>query len=141
VKRLSALTFAAAASAAVAVLIVAALYLNGSPENPQAAQGDERRVRELNTLRDSIAVRHHAGDRLPESLQEFVKTPPFTGLRTTDPETGTPYDYRIVDPDTFELCAVFATSTETRSPGSTADPWRHRSGRFCYTVEVKPSPG
>ena len=109
----------------------------GSPGQIRAARLDEQRVANLQALSDAIAGDRQRGDPLPANLAELVKRPTHSYVRILDPETAKPYDYQIVDPDHFELCAQFATTAkDPERPASQLA--NHASGRVCITTEAKP---
>ncbi len=54
----------------------------------------------------------------------------------TDPLTGRPYEYRILGPSAYELCAEFERNTEEDNPRP-ADFWSHGPGRQCFQLEAK----
>jgi hypothetical protein len=74
---------------------------------------------------------------LPASLEDITKegawpTPPV------DPETGAPYDYRVITEKRYELCATFSRAAEGDPPTWTTDQfWAHTAGRQCFGVDVK----
>jgi hypothetical protein len=100
---------------------------------------DQQRVQELASLSTTISGRHQAGDPLPTTLQDIVKQPQWSYVRIEDPETRAPYEYNVKGPDQFEVCAVFATSTEG-SPLVTNPTWQHPVGHHCFDFTVKPRP-
>lgn len=123
--------FALCASFVVGAAVIAAFLVIGSPEHIRATRLDDDRVTDLQALIDAIGEDRRHGDPLPESLAQLVNRPTHSYLRTLDPETKQPYDYRVLDPDRFELCAQFATAT--KDPDRPASLLRnHGSGRQCF---------
>lgn len=130
------LLFIAGAIILVVLAAVAGFYLIGSPAHIRAVKLDERRVEELKRLDNAINNIRRAGNALPASLDDVVRMPAWDHLRIADPGTGAPYEYRAISPDEFELCAIFALSTDNL-PGEPSAVWRHPSGRHCFSLNAK----
>ena len=129
--------FTICASLLVAAAVIAAFLVIGSPAQIRAARLDGQRVTSMQAVIDAIAGDHQRGDPLPDSLAQLVNRPAHSYVRILDPETRQPYDYRVLDPDHFELCAHFATAaTDPDRPASQLA--NHASGRVCVTTEAKP---
>jgi hypothetical protein len=45
---------------------------------------------------------------LPQALEQVAQQARNVKVSLHDPQTGDPYDYRVIDERHFELCAVFA---------------------------------
>jgi hypothetical protein len=67
----------------------------------------------------------------------------------TDPQSSAPYEYRIIDDQSYELCAVFTTDNrdeeeqnlgyyEARGPYGTR--YLHGAERACFTQNVRELP-
>jgi hypothetical protein len=119
----------------VAVVVVAALRVVGSPGEARLQRLDEQRIADLREI--SAAVMDYydrQGKRLPSSLEVIASTPNQT-VTTRDPETRAAYEYRVVAPNAYDVCAVFAR-------GSTSDAdrnnpfWAHAAGAHCFRVTV-----
>jgi hypothetical protein len=117
------------AIAVVAGAVVAGLRLAGSPSQERELLLDDVRVRNLAEIGRAVDLVHSRTGQLPSGLQSVG---PDTGveLALTDPATGAPYDYRVLDGDAFELCATFQRDSGSRAP----DFWRHRVGRQCFRL-------
>jgi len=135
---MSSVIFVACASALVIAAIGIALFVIGSPEQIRASRMDQRRVQDLTSLSATISNRHQTGDPLPATLQDVIKEARWSSLAIEDPETRAPYGYNVKGPDEFEVCAVFATSTEDPQLGSPS--WRHPTGLHCFDFTVKSRP-
>jgi type II secretory pathway pseudopilin PulG len=129
--------FALGGSLAVGVAVVAAFLVIGSPAQIRATRLDGQRVTNLQALIDAIAEDRRRGDPLPDSLAQLINRPTHSYMRILDPETRQPYDYRVLDPDRFELCAQFATvAKDPDRPDSLLR--NHGSGHQCIVSEAKP---
>lgn len=125
--------FLIAAGIAVAASIVAAIAVIGAPSHQRAKRFDERRVHDLTVLHNAIERHGRSEQRLPNTLAE-LRRPDGNAFDRTDPQTGQPYDYRVLDARRYELCATFATERTTRDASeSHLDEWLHPAGRHCFT--------
>ena len=124
-----------ALSVVVLAVIVAAVLLLDSPAQARLARLDERRMSDLREVANLIDVYWTREGQLPASLSELADdVGHFAEL--VDPETGDSYEYRVVDEDSYELCATFATE----DVASDRDPyfqglWQRRIGRQCFTLK------
>ncbi len=86
-------------------------------------------------MRGPIAVHHPSPRghlRLPDSLGELVADP-RAQVSIEDPDTEQEYEYRILDEDSYELCAVFALASITNNRARDAF-WLHDAGRHCFSL-------
>src|SRR3989338_3226154 len=144
----------------VAVVILAVLWgfaVIGSPFQQRDKRFDERRVQDLSMVQNYITNYWQNKEKLPANLDNLED--PLLGIVIpTDPEIGEPYEYRVVDSLTFELCATFTTPGEgpVRSrvsvesgDGPSAVPqiypprsqdynWQHGVGRICFIRTIDP---
>jgi hypothetical protein len=122
------------------VVVVVAVALGfgalGSPALQRDIRMDERRERDLSALVHRVR-RHHRLERvLPADLATLSAQPGST-LATADPVTGVPYEYLVVAPDRFRLCAVFATDTAAEPRrGPRIVGYAHGRGRHCFDERV-----
>lgn len=115
---------------AIAV-VVAGLMSIDSPGEARLRRLDEQRIRDLREISRAVALSWTLNEELPDSLAELTDVGGVTEL-PNDPESGAPYDYRVIDSARYELCAEFARGTE-RGTGAPADDfWSHRDGRYCF---------
>ncbi|MCL5986776.1 MAG: DUF5671 domain-containing protein [Actinobacteria bacterium] len=143
-------TIAWITSAVVLISITGGFFITGTPAHQRQVRLDERRVNDLQMIQNEIVNYWTQKGELPESLNDLENS--ITGFKPPkDPETNAPYEYRIIDPLTFELCAVFETSTShviqsfKGIPESVApyyDPyqqnWNHDEGLVCFTRKIDP---
>ena len=125
----------------VVVCIGYAIYLFGTPGEQRSIQSDRQRVSDLTNITYNVDGFWELNGELPAGFEDM------SGARYSidsihDPETGVPYEYRVVDgiEGTYELCAVFQTDTTERgerSPRFSDDPWGHGAGRTCFLLEVR----
>lgn len=124
--------FALVASIAVALVVVAGLYLGGAPSEQRLFRYDERRVNDLRSLSGSISRRWNNTGSLPGSLDELVDGQMMRRV-PLDPETGASYVYEITSDNVYSLCAVFARPTLNPVPD---DFWIHHAGYQCFEVTL-----
>lgn len=116
----------------VSVLTLASVgtgfYLVGTPGYQRNKKADERLTYDLQSLeRDVISYKTDKGS-LPAKLEDLEGT---GYLYLSDP-TRKSYEYRVLSPTQFELCATFKTATDKddRLKGYGYD---HKAGRSCFT--------
>lgn len=123
----------------VAVAVIFGLVLIGSPAKERARRMDEKRVRDLSV--NSMAVDRYwrlHNQKLPSSLNALSNQPGMV-IRLRDPETGRPYEYRILSNDKYELCAVFRYNTAQEQQAYFNSSWAHGAGKQCFQRKVRGS--
>jgi len=130
------------AGIATLAVLIAGLFAVGTPGEERLRKLDQVRLDDLIQIQSEISayVRDHG--TLPASLDVVAELPTSGVRRNHAPVTGAPYGYRILDPTTYELSAVFATADST-GHGQTQysrEPefWRHPAGRHAYTITIPP---
>ncbi len=119
------------------VLVIAAIAAGaaiiGSPEKARIRGLDEQRIDALQRLEAAISVYSDRQGKAPPSLQALADRQ--GGLRPTnlrDPVTDEFYQYRIIGPDSYQLCATFGGPS---SPDEEVR-WRHGSGIACFAFKI-----
>lgn len=129
--------------AIVSVIVVVAIgaFFIGSPGTERERRLDEVRVNDLRTIQQeirNISTLDSSGPTpsmkraLPETLGNVVEDAEYSKPNTTDPVTGSTYEYTVTGPSTFELCATFETVRDQKYDIF----WNHSEGRQCYTIDV-----
>lgn len=119
------------------VVIVAAVYLYCYERK---VDYDTQRERQTLEIAWRIMNFDHAHHHLPADLSALSDGP--SGDAPNDPKTGRQYEYAIRGKHTYELCAVFSTTTRDHLGRTNrvlyGDPmthgygsWFHGSGRQC----------
>ena len=121
-----------ASIAVVAAAVAVGLLSTGSPTEQRALRLDDRRVQDLRRFSQAVDVRWSAMQTLPSGSSELLDGRYLSSL-PVDPSTDLPYDYRIVGPREFELCATFDRPSR---PEAVRDFWSHDAGRACFTFDV-----
>lgn len=137
---------------AITASVVAGLFIVGSPKAERLARFDERRANDLQMIQSEVTSYWQQKNRLPQSLEELQYDLGYF-IPPTDPQTGAPYEYRVLAPLRFELCTVFSAASEEAFPngGRVAMPkpagapfveadngWTHGVGRMCFTRTIDP---
>jgi len=136
----------------VVVLVVTAavtgLFLLGPPREERDRTLDTMRVSDLREAARAVDRYWATKDTLPPSLEALSKERGIS-LTVLDPETGQPYQYRVLEANAYELCADFSRddsedkrATLSSEIGSDQYPpfWSHRAGRHCYRLEPQKQP-
>jgi len=121
--------FAAAALAVACAAVACGVLVAGTPAVQRRIQADDVRIQNLRAIANSL----RAVPPLPQSLSDYAATHP--GIRTTDPETGKPYEYSRKSETQYELCAIFAAASEESNPPHADVFWVHPQGRACFTCD------
>ena len=122
----------------IAVVLVAVALLD-SPAQERLERLDDRRVSDLREIAYAVDAYWTREGTLPSSLEELGNDERIV-RELADPETGNPYEYRIIGGDVYELCAVFASETDA---GERDVPfgydWFHGPGRQCFQLTAQKS--
>ncbi|MBN2096304.1 hypothetical protein JW752_02780 [Candidatus Peregrinibacteria bacterium] len=137
----------------VLVLIVLALgfLVAGSPTHQREVRMDERRVSDLQMLQSEIINYWQMKEALPPTI-DALKNELSGFLPPTDPDTEMAYEYTILEPLKFELCATFSHpnpfkyNQSSRPVGEsyyyykdiTNEIWDHEAGRECFERTIDP---
>lgn len=124
------------ASGAVALSLIGSLLLLDSPSQERVHRLDARRVEDLRLLAGAVDLHWSRGGALPLSLDDLTLEPGYPPL-PADPETGSPYEYRALAGDRYELCAGFAQGTGDIPAEAFGNFWAHGAGRQCFQLEAK----
>lgn len=134
-------SFGMVASAITLLALVWGFFIAGSPMYGRDVRFDERRVADFQTISSeirNIVYDNKAWDEnakpvkpIPATLDGVAADASFQKVQTTDPETGSPYEYTVTGKNTYELCATF--SQQRDQPDIM---WNHPAGRYCYRFDV-----
>lgn len=125
-------------SVAVISAIVYGFVLVGSPAGQRLVKFDQTREGDLQNIASTIDAYWQRNEQLPESLED-LKNPIFYLRSIVDPKTGEEYMYRVLNDVSYELCAVFET-TSSRSANPqlfSVQNWEHGIGKTCFENEVR----
>ena len=126
------------ASIVVVAAVVAGIASIGLPGEQRQARLDQRRIEDLQRIAEAVELHHREHGQLPADLATAAARPGWD-LGLLDPVSGEAYDYRPLQGDRFELCAVFTTDSGERDGAGWNAPleWRHGAGRHCFNRDVR----
>ncbi|MFH1098479.1 MAG: DUF5671 domain-containing protein [Candidatus Uhrbacteria bacterium] len=145
------LRWLAGASGAVVIAgIIVGFVVLGSPQLERARRFDLQRLEHLQGIQWQIVNHWQSTETLPASISELRDD--ISGyIPPVDPETKTPYEYRVVGERQFELCATFRTSAIAQDAFTGRKPapysvnelgeyytWPHEADRTCYARTIDP---
>lgn len=137
----------------VLVSIIAGFFIIGTPAEQRLRRFDEQRVGDLQVLQNQIVNYWTQKESLPQNLAALEDS--ISGFVVPkDPDSDASYEYIIKSPLSFELCAIFKTSTKdfkVSYKGSRAfymEPmyygssfqqnWDHEAARTCFERTIDP---
>jgi len=140
-------------SAIVIASIVFGFFIIGTPQEQRARRFDEQRVSDLQVLQNQIVSYWVQKQALPENLNMLEDS--ISGfLVPEDPDSAVAYEYEILSPLSFNLCAFFKTSTKDFSVAykgsrslyiepmyygsSFQQNWDHEAERTCFERTIDP---
>ena len=117
----------------VGAAVIVGLATVGGPGAARLEKLDDARFNDLYSLEQSIHTVWRRNGAPPPSLDSLGVLPPNA---LTDPETGEPYDYRVLSDSTAELCATFAQASDDHTVGINewSDLGAYSAGRHCFTL-------
>jgi hypothetical protein len=119
-------------SAVVALMLVLGFMQSGPPSAQRQFRADAERVRQLYRLSSELNRYWAAhGSQLPPGLDQLPSS------TIVDPITHAPYEYHSKQGSQYELCAVFARSSDPREIAAPSpSPWVHPAGRHCFALDA-----
>lgn len=134
----------------VALAVIGAFFIAGSPFRQRDAKIDAQRINHLQMIQDQIVHSYwQSKGSLPPSLGALRDD--ISGfVAPNDPQTSQPYEYRTTGALSFELCANFITSSASGVSGYSGpvynkpigpygfDNWQHVAGRACFERTIDP---
>lgn len=119
--------------AAVALVIITGLIVIGSPAEERVRRLDERRAGDLAQIKGAINVYWTSRGQLPGSVELLTEAQgPYLRGYDRDPVTRESYEYRVLDPTTYELCAEFQRPSDDEPPHLAE--WSHPAGARCFRL-------
>lgn len=132
----------------VVATIIAGFFVAGSPAEQRKRRFDERRVNDLSMIQSEVTSYWQRKRALPQQLSDLNND--TMGFRAPlDPESGVQYEYLVIEPLKFKLCAEFAADSMPERSGrvkysySAYGPyeqnWEHGTGKVCFDRPIDPS--
>jgi len=132
----------------VALVAVGGFVAAGSPQAERIKKFDDERVGHLQNIQYEITNFWQSKERLPKDLEE-LKSELRGFIPPRDPESDASYEYHIIAPLKFELCATFGAEANDMQFGRTkpisAEPFGentlfpHGVGRTCFERVIDPA--
>ncbi len=120
----------------VGVLVTLGFGLTGAPKTRRTERADSRRLQDLYSLSQRIALRWSSnGHKLPEHLDELHD------VALADPVTRTTYEYRPGNGSDYQLCATFSLASRQDEQSQGAKEWTHPAGHYCFSLDAAQPPG
>jgi len=121
---------------AVLAVVIVGVTLLDSPAQERLRRLDERRLDDLRSITCKLDIYWTREGTLPSSLEELADEPGVF-IELYDPESGQPYEYRVLSSNTYELCAQFSRDTAEERDRFYRENWSHGPGRHCFELEAQ----
>ena len=132
-KSRSSTAFTGIASISVFAAVAVGMFVVGTPGDARLQHLDDLRLQAVQSLSTSLDGYWLSHDALPNALDKLAADRAIMFVQSRDPGTGASYEYHRLSANSYELCAIFATSTE--AGGEVAIGWRHARGRYCFSFK------
>lgn len=133
------------------VAVVYGFSIIPSPVTERVIATDHKRVVDLANIQTAVDNYYQNNNStLPPNL-DSITTQAYDGstpLAKTDPDTKQPYEYHILDPYNYQLCATFTTDSNKEKPeqydttvpdySSYKDQFTHPVGHYCFSESETP---
>lgn len=138
-------TLIALAIIGVVGVVVWGLIVAGSPSQVRALRFDEQRVNDLSGIQWQVTSYYQNHAVLPTGLESLTDT--LSGYSApVDPQSKESYEYKVLSPLSFELCATFTQSNIDTvktvpayyGPGEMNGNFTHDAGRVCFERTIDP---
>ncbi len=136
----------------VAALLVAGVFIAGTPAEQRRVRMDLTRVSDLQSIQQQVVSYWIDKGSLPNTTSDLSDT--ISGFTPpVDPATREPYGYRMMGMYRFELCATFETTaadsdlpvylrpsspTIAKSVDDLTGTWAHGTGQTCFARTIDP---
>lgn len=130
-------------SAIILASIISGFFIVGSPFHQRSVKFDAQRINDLQLTQNRIIDYWINKGNLPENLNALTDN--ISGFNPLlDPKTKKFYEYNILSDISFELCALFETSSENyngvsqfKYPYATEN-WEYNQGKTCFKRDIDP---
>lgn len=106
----------------------------GSPKAAKDKRNDDTRFQNIQSISYAIKSYYRSSFTLPQTTAAVVGTSYNLTALPVDPETKSEYEYSILNPQEFQICATFKTNTQTSQ--DFLSPQAHPSGYYCYKFDI-----
>lgn len=144
--------FASIATALVLGSMVLGFLVMGSPITQRLLRLDQNKINDLQYIQDQIVHFWRGKEKLPRNLKEMED--PLSGFVVPiDEQTEKDYEYQVMGPRTFKLCAEFNLESRDIKIGQGSliyrplpagdifgqGNWEHGEGRECFERKIDPN--
>jgi hypothetical protein len=128
----------------ISIFMIGALvygFLNGgSPWEARSKKFDQTRVANIKDIKYAIESYYMKNKSLPQDLSE-IKESLYGQKNITDPETDVPYEYKIVDNYSYQLCASFSSDPPAKNSYNyltinSTDLGEYKKGHHCFDITI-----
>jgi len=116
-----------------------AIWLN-PPSGYRSAAFDRKRLDNLRSIDKAVKDYFKKHEALPADLEMLDKEKnDLAWDEWHDPETKLPYEYKILEKNSFQLCAVFSQTQQTNADYGHyySSPTKHGAGHDCFDYQIK----
>ena len=119
-------------------VVVFGFVIAGTPFSTRNTGFDNQRVSDFNNLRYSIEAYYQDNRKLPESLGSLTNE--YSNAIYNDPQSGKPYEYKILTNTSYSLCTTFSLDSEDLEKGTPSyypkQENKHKKGYDCITYKI-----
>lgn len=129
-------------------MLALGFYMVGSPAHQRQIRMDERRLNDLQAIQGEVINYWQLKRVLPASLDDLKND--INGFHAPlDPETNSAYEYSILKPLKFNLCAIFNQENLLNTDAlksamplyydyGNSNNWQHPAGKSCFERTIDP---
>jgi type II secretory pathway pseudopilin PulG len=127
--------------ALVVIIFIASLFIVESPAETRNRKIDQKILESFSQIDNAISTFYNDEKKLPANLNELTQEFNYiTDRDLSDPITKKGFDYKVLDENTYELCAEFRSSNTTEDvyyDEYSKENWPHESGYQCIKQKVR----
>lgn len=121
----------------IIISFVGAFFVIESPKTARNKAYDSTRSQDLTNIKYAIDNYYSEYKKLPDNLSDLKENNAY--LKLNDPESKTPYEYKITDETSYELCAEFEYSNKDTSNQESylyGTEFSHDAGYNCFDRKI-----
>lgn len=132
-----------ASTVVILALIIAGIAIVGSPKTARLMAYDQQRRYDIENIYNQVNFGDYASGSQITSSAEIEERLKEALSNYKDPQTGKEYGYRLIDNDTYEICANFNFAyPENDKPGYSRPYYdyntiKHKAGSQCIERTVE----
>jgi hypothetical protein len=124
----------------VSVILIFGFYFAGTPQTARKQRFDEMREQNIEQIEWIVQDYYDMNNKLPDSMEELRNSNTIERV-SVDPETQEPYEYNVLDEDSFLLCTTFYFESSKLSRTkmellSTISSLEHGAGYHCFEKNI-----